>query len=207
MEWNPLAAGRRVDPEEIRAIAPTEIPECERKRLTGWYEPVVSQLSLPLGRLICQRTNIVYDMRTRKKYSGLLLGAAVVLTVGLVLLGLYHEFKVNDFILTLLLPALPFVAFVLREHRKQSDTIDTLTTLKAEVEKLWDKALAGMSPDELTVNSRALQDAIYRHRTSNPLVFDWLYNWFWLMEEDLTCHAAAKLVTEAKNKLNTPEEK
>lgn len=205
LDWNQLVAGRRVDAEEVRAITATPVADAERKRLMDWYEPVVSRLPLEIGRLICQRTNLAYDMRVRKVYAGILLWAAGLLFVALALAGLYQGLKLNDLILTMCLPVLPLVAYVLREHRKQNDTIETLTTLKSEVEKMWEKALAGASSDELTTSSRALQDAIYRHRASNPLVFDWLYNKLRVREEGLTRHAVEKMVAEAEQKLNTKE--
>jgi hypothetical protein len=140
-------------------------------------------------------------MRVRKKYTEILVAAAGLLLFTLPLVGLYQSLKLDDVILTMCLPALPLAAYVLREHRKQKDTIETLTTLKSEAEKVWEKALAGTSFDELTTNSRALQDAIYRHRASNPLVFDWLYNKLRNREEGLTRHAVEKLVAEAEQKL------
>lgn len=200
LDWNQLVAGRRVDAEEVRAITATEMSDSERKRLQNWYEVDVSRLPVELGRLICQRTNLAYDMRIRRKYVAVLLGAASVMSVTLVSVGIYQGLNLKDLILTLCLPVLPLVAYVLREHRRQHDTIETLTMLKAEVEKLWDKALSGASSEELTSSSRALQDAIYRHRASNPLVFDWLYNKLRNREEDLTHHAVENLVREAEQK-------
>lgn len=205
LDWNQLVAGRRVDAEEVRAITAKEMADSERKRLQNWYEVDVSRLPIELGRLICQRTNLAYDMRIRRKYVAILLFAAGAMSVTLVAFGIYQGLNINDLILTLCLPVLPMVAYVLREHRKQDDTIETLTTLKSEVEKLWDKALSGTSPEELTSSSRALQDAIYRHRASNPLVFDWLYNILRNREEDLTHHAVEKLVREAEQKLARAE--
>ena len=162
----------------------------------------IATLPLPLGRLLCQRTNVAYDLRVRRTYSGILLAAASLLGVALFVVGLHNGMKMEELILTMLLPALPLATFGLKEYRKQEDTIESLTTMKSEVEKVWDKALAGASFDELTVTARALQDAIYRHRVSNPLVFDWLYSWLRKNNEDLTRHATEKLVAEAQEKLN-----
>lgn len=206
LEWNRLVAGSRVDAEEIRDIARGPLSGAERARLENWYEPVFSRLPLPLARLLCQRTNVTYNLRVRKSYSRILQGAAVLLAVVLTCVGISEDLTVNELIVTLYLPALPLATFLLREHRKQDDTIESLANLKTEVEKAWDKALGGASDAELTTSARALQDAIYRHRASNPLVFDWLYNWLRNRNEDLTRHAADKLVLEAQQKLNLGKE-
>ena len=206
LEWNKLVAGGRVDPEELRAIAPIPVSNADRRGLENWYEVSISKLPLPLGRLLCQRTNVAYDLRVRRTYSGILLGAASLLVVALLAVGVHHGLKLDELILTMCLPVLPLATFVLKEYRKQEDTIETLTTMKSEVEKVWDKALTGASFEELTTSARALQDAIYRHRASNPLVFDWLYSWLRKRNEDLTRHASEKLVAEAQQKLNLRED-
>lgn len=202
LEWNKLVAGSRVDPEELRAIASGQMSDKEKKGLKDWYEGAISRLPLSVGRLLCQRTNVVYDLRVRRMYSGALFFIAGLLGAALLAVGLYHGLKVDQLIISVGLPVLPLVSFVLREYRKQEDSIESLTTLKGEIEKVWDKALAGASEEDLTLNSRALQDAIYRHRASNPLVFDWLYNRLRQKSEAQAKHAAEKLVAEAVSKLN-----
>lgn len=202
LDWNKLVAGSRVDPEELRAIASGQMSDKETKGLKDWYEGAISRLPLPVGRLLCQRTNVVYDLRVRRMYSGALFFVAGLLGAALLAVGLYHGLKVDQLIISVGLPVLPLVSFVLREYRKQEDTIESLTTLKGEIEKVWDKALAGASAEDLTLSSRALQDAIYRHRASNPLVFDWLYNRIRQKSEAQAKHAAEQLVAEAVSKLN-----
>lgn len=205
MPWNRLVAGGRVDAEEIREITSGPLIPEEQARLEDWYEPIVAGLPLAVGRIFCQRTNVTYDMRVRKEYAGILFWFAIVLWVTLSVFGLLQGLNVEGLLLTMYVPALPVTAFLLREHRKQNDTIETLTTLKTEVDKLWEKALSGSSAEELTLNSRAIQDAIYRHRATNPLVFDWLYSRLRARNEDVTRHAAEKLVAEAEQKLKSPE--
>jgi len=207
LEWNKLVAGSRVDPEDIRAITTGSLSEAERLRLLNWYEPPIATLPLSFGRLICQRTNLTYDSRVRTRYANFLLCFAIFMAVGLIGFALWKKLPMDDAILNLFLPALPLAAFVLREHRKQRDTVESLTTLKSEVEKLWDKATGGASSETLTTDSRALQDAIYRHRASNPLVYDWLYDLLRDRDEDLTRHATEKLVAQAQAALKTRETK
>ncbi|GAB4088307.1 S-4TM family putative pore-forming effector [Hydrogenophaga soli] len=201
LDWNKLVAGSRVDPEELRAITSGQMSDKEKKELKDWYDGAISRLPLPVGRLLCQRTNVVYDLRVRRMYSGALFFIAGLLVAVLLAVGLYHGLKVDQLIISVGLPVLPLASFVLREYRKQEDTIESLTTLKDEIEKVWDKALAGASTGDLTLSSRALQDAIYRHRASNPLVFDWLYNRLRKNSEAEAKQAAETRVAEAVSKL------
>ena len=205
LPWNKLVAGSPLDEEEVREIAPAPLTDAEKSLLVDWYEPDISKLPLPLGRLLCQRTNASYDLRLRKKSADFAMGAVAGLFVVLIVVGLYQGLKSDELILGLLLPALPLASFVLREYRKQLDTVETVTTIKGEVEKVWEKALSGTPFDELTATARSLQDAIYRHRASNPLVFDWLYFRMRKQSEDLAKHSAERLVAEAQAKLNLKE--
>lgn len=206
LPWNQFVVGSRVDPEVIRSVTRKPTTAAQRKDLEGWYEHCVGSIPLPLGRLVCQRTNITYDMRVRKTYAWGLLVTATLLVMFLLNGGLHEDLSFSDLLLTVLVPFMPLAAFVLREHRKQTDAVENLTTLKAEVDKLWAKALKTPDSTELGQDSRNLQDAIYRNRTSNPLVYDWVY---WLMRninEDSARHAADTLVAEAKRSLTQVKE-
>ena len=201
LPWNQFVVGSKMDPEVIRSVTRKPITAAQRKELEGWYEQCIGALPLPLGRLVCQRTNITYDMRVRKAYAAGWLVLAVVLIFCLMYRGVHEGLTFPTLLLSVIVPFTPLAAFVLREHRKQSDTVATLTTLKSEVDKLWAKALKTPGSAELAQDSRNLQDAIYRNRTSNPLVYDWVY---WLMRklnEDLTRHAAETLVADAQRSL------
>jgi hypothetical protein len=123
-----------------------------------------------------------------------------------VVAGLLQGLKVEELLLTLCLPALPLEAYLVRECRKQQEALETLSTIKSEIEKTWEKALGGASNEELTVSARALQDAIYRHRVSNALVPDVLYNAFRDTNEALAQHGVDVLVREAEQKLDLPRE-
>ena len=43
LDWNKLVAGSRVDPEELRAIAPGQMSDKEKKGLEAWYEGAVNR--------------------------------------------------------------------------------------------------------------------------------------------------------------------
>ncbi|MDB5932269.1 MAG: hypothetical protein JWR60_3976 [Polaromonas sp.] len=201
LPWHSLVTGAKVDPEVIRSVTRKPMTDKEREDLDNWYEVCVGSIPLELGRLVCQRTNINYDMRVRNTYSAGLLWIAVLLVVTLFGYGLYDGLNIPALLLNVLVPFTPLAAFVLREHRKQADTVESLTSLKGEVEKLWAKALANPSSPELTQDSRNLQDAIYRNRTTNPLVYDWVYQVVRKDNEDASRHAAETLVAEAKKSL------
>jgi len=203
LPWNKFVAGDKVAPEDINEATSKPLSEKRKNEIETWYEGCVSQVPLHIGRLICQRTNISYDSRLRRRYGNGLLG--VTLLVGIVLLGcaLSIDLKFAAVIITFGVPFTPVMAWTLREHRNQVETANSLQNLQNEFKDLWRKALSGASPDELKIGSRELQDAIYQHRASAPLVFDWVYRSLRNRNEQEARHAAEELVKDAQDALGT----
>ncbi|HNB77160.1 MAG TPA: S-4TM family putative pore-forming effector [Rhodocyclaceae bacterium] len=198
MSWNRFVTGAMVDHEDAHAASAKPLSRTREAELTPWYEPCVGEVPLALGRLICQRTNISYDGRLRRRYGAYLLYGTITTGVALLFAALALDLSFSAMLLTLAVPFTPVLNWALREHRKQLDTVTALANLKAEFERLWDKALAGAEPADLEKGSRQLQDAIYQHRASSPLVFDWVYDFLRKANEDEAHHAAWQLVTQAK---------
>ncbi len=62
------------------------------------------------------------------------------------------------------------------KRRGHEGTLDTLARLKTESEKLLTVTITGVDAAEARRRSRDLQDAIFGHRLSSSLVFEWIYN-------------------------------
>lgn len=197
LEWSRLAAGSKVDIEDIRDIGAEPFDGKTEGELPDWYEPSVASLPISKARIICQRTNTTYDARIRKKYADYMLFGLFGLGLLLFVVGLVQDSKFESVLLNMLVPFLPLASFGCREYRKQKDTIDTLNTLKSEADKLWEKALKQTSVAELAAESRGLQDAIYRHRSSSPLIYDWVYKRLRGRNEDVASASAKQLVSDA----------
>lgn len=195
--WNRLAAGSKVDIEDIRDVGAKPFDSEAETKLPDWYEPSVTSLPISKARIICQRTNITYDARIRKKYADYMLFGLFVIGLLLFMVGLAQDRKLESMLLNMLVPFMPLTTFVCREYRKQKDTIESLTTLKSEADKLWERANKQASIAELTADSRGLQDAIYRHRSSSPLIYDWVYNLLRSKSEDVASASAKQMVNDA----------
>jgi hypothetical protein len=198
LPWNRFVAGTPIDPEDVRAASAKPLSKTRESQIARWYEPCVGEAPIQVARLICQRTNISYDARLRRTYGGWLLYGTIGLGIILSLAGLAFSLSFSELLLTVAVPLTPVLNWTLREHRKQMDTAAFLGTLKSEFDKVWDKALKGAKPRELEKGSRELQDAIYQHRASSPLVFDWIYYRLRKRNEDEAKHTAEVLVRQAK---------
>jgi len=70
----------------------------------------------------------------------------------------------------------PVMIWALRERNRHAATCELLDRLNEDVKKLIEESCAGATEQEISMRSRELQDAIYNHRVSSPLIFDWIYN-------------------------------
>lgn len=198
MPWNRFVCGAPVDPEDVREASANPLSKKREAALIGWYEQCVGDVPLHFARLICQRTNLSYDARIRKKYGNWLLYIAIILAVALLAGGVGFELTFPELLLSVIAPVAPIFNWAIREHRKQIDTANTLIVLKSECEKLWEKALGSATIADLEKGSRELQDAIYQHRASSPLVFDWVYGVLRSKNEDAARHAAEHLIAQVR---------
>lgn len=202
LPWNRFIVGARVEPEDVRALSAKPLSATREGHFDSWYEPCVGPLPLHLARLVCQRTNISYDARLRRKYGNGLLSLTILFGVGLLFTGLALCLKFPDLLMILVVPFMPILTWALKERLQHANTASSLTNLGVEWDKIWMRALSGAGEAEITSDSRSLQDAIYQHRERSPLVFDWVYYHLRAANEDEAHHAAADLVTKAKKILD-----
>lgn len=175
MRRNEFLEGAYVDPEEVYDLSAKPLSPEGEKQLRDWYPVAVGNVPMHVGRILCQRENLLYDGNVRRTYSRLLRVGLLLLVAGLAVYSIAAGLKVESLLLTVLAPVTPIFNWTLREFFRQRDTVETLERLKSESQKLWKKAVEGMSPTEAAERSRELQDAIYNHRVASPLVFDFLY--------------------------------
>lgn len=198
LPWNRFVSGDKVSPEDVWEASVKLLSPKHEAEIASWYETCIGGVPLHVGRLVCQRTNISYDQRLRRRYGGWLLSLTALAGGVLFLIALAMDPKISEVILSFAVPFTPVLAWALRENRKQLDTASSLERLETEFRVIWTEAMAGADPEQLEVRSRQLQDAIYQHRASAPLVFDWVYYRLRAKNEDEAHHAAQALVAEAQ---------
>jgi len=201
LPWNRFVTGARAESEDIRSLSAKPLSKRREKHFQAWYEPCVGRLPIHLARLVCQRTNISYDSRLRRRYGNWLLFLTIVFGIALSLIGLNRGLLFPDLVMTLVVPFMPVLNWALKERLQQVNAAASLTNLVGEWDKIWTKALDGDDSVHITAESRALQDAIYQKRERSPLVFDWVYDLLRSSNEDEAYHAAEELVAQAEKKL------
>jgi hypothetical protein len=187
LPWNNFVAGSKIDVEDVARLVRIPLPDEVVESLVNWYPCATAEIPLAAGRIACQRSNVRYDASMRRVF-----GTVLQMTMGLLVLGvLFSALFLNigwpAFVLTELAPGTPLFIWLLREYNRQADAVVLVNRLKDETEKLWAEVQAGSAEASLDSRSRQLQDAIFAHRGSSPLVFDWLYGFLRKsLEADMT---------------------
>ena len=201
MNWRQLRVGRRPDSEDVAEAA----NKYRRKdpflsSLVNWYPAQISEVSLPLARLICQRTNCWWDAKLRLRYANNALAIVALLSIVVVLLGLLGNFTMESFVLNILAPLLPAFVWSIRQYSEQREYATVSDRLKQYSEDLWERALATNIPsDELDAQSRELQDEIYDRRCRGPLIFDWIYSLLRREYEEQANVGASAMIEQLKS--------
>ncbi|SHM51831.1 S-4TM family putative pore-forming effector [Rhodanobacter sp. OK091] len=173
--WNSFTATKKVIPEDVFELGGDKLSASVEKTFPNWYPASVQGLPLHLARLACQRTNLWYDAALRNHYARCILWFELVIVAALLASGFILGTSFADFVLTKLVPFVPLVMWLERERRRHKDTEITLSRLLDEIEASIDKFIDASSHDDAQGRSRQLQDAIFLHRATSPLVSNILY--------------------------------
>ena len=178
LSWNKVLANEPPDPEEILPLSKRykETKEGDLKSLYGWYSPSISELPDYAAKIVCQRANITWDSALRKRFSNLVVVLAVLCSLALIAAAVYQKVSLNFFILNIVFPILPLALFAYEQKKQNDDALRNMASLRGYIEEAWDTAQSSDGDsNKLSTLTRCVQDGIYTHRKSAPLIFDWFY--------------------------------
>lgn len=203
LPWNHFLIGNKVDPEDVHSAARAYAARRNDQRLKDWYPTAALDLPIEFARMLCQRTNLRYDSKLRRSYGAILKYLSLLITTAFVIFGLVQNGSVTTWVLAFAL-ATPFFSWAAREYYRQIDTASAEENLMREARKLWDKALVEEIPiGSLLTTCRELQDAIYNHRASSPMILPFLYHFKRPMLEHEMQQTAAELARDRTAALST----
>jgi len=202
MPWNSVEAGQRPTPELVAKYAEKYNKKVHKgSPIDKWYSPDIGALPLPLARVACQRSNIVWDLELRRRYVFRIAFLLSFLTVGVVVLALVRGLTVEGFLLSIVLPLVPAYVVGLQQIFDQREAMVRLDRLLDHATRLWDNALEReVSEATLDQESRRLQDQIFSHRAQTPTIFDWIYKRLRGEQERLMYKGIEDLVEEARKR-------
>lgn len=203
IEWNGIKVGAGPEPELIHEQAQKFGKDAEKlDELKNWYPVAVQQLPESWGSIICQRTNVWWDSKLRRRYANTVLIILILLAIGLIWFAFSQSLNFTDFVMKMVIPMAALYRLGVTQFIEHRDAADRLDKLKDHAETLWSDAIKGASIEVLKVNSRRLQDEIYEGRKRNPPVFDAIFKIFRNDHEDQMNKGAMAFIQEATEKIN-----
>lgn len=198
LQWQELKVGSRPEIETVEKYnLKYKRKKCDYSELENWYPENVGKLPIHLGRVLCQRSSCWWDTELRQHYANLIIWILVVLAVPILFFGIRGGFTFEEFILALAVPFTPTFVLGIRQYKEYTGSAARLDELRKYAERLWNKGLKGVSVEELTRKSRSLQDEIYNHRRTSPLIFDRLYKRYRKEMEEQMNRAMDKMIEDA----------
>lgn len=175
--WDDILYGKKPDHDRVESYATKFDASGTNAEFRQWYPVATATAPLELARLLCQRTNLSWDMSLRERYNafiwitgGLFVGVMLILAVG-------FDLTAKNFFALVVAPCLPFVAVAAKTIQDNKDAIDRLAQMKDAIEDMWEKMLQSKKlPKNLAGFSSQIQRGIFLNRQNNPLIFDWVYD-------------------------------
>lgn len=191
-----------IDREEIIEIGTRHIERNGTKALKSWYPEVTDGLPAQVGRIVCQRANLWWDVDLRRRYVRI----CTILIVGIVglwlLVGLIADLTMRNAFVNLIVPLFPLLYLLAAQVRTHKQLMIKKAACKSKCEDLWRAALRNPEDEDYLISeSRRLQDCIYDLRKTPDLSWDWLYRLLRSRNENLMQLSAEELADEARKAL------
>jgi hypothetical protein len=176
LPWSSSITDKPLAEEELRRRARRST--ADEQRLATWY-PNVSGIAPVYAALLCQRENLTWDWRLRRRYAQLL-AVAISAWIALgVAIGLFADLTVRQIVVRWFVPSasvLLLAAQHVRGHREIAREKEELAvTVRAELDAADPGVLPPSEESRLWVLCRSIQDGLLRTRKRSERVPRWLY--------------------------------
>ncbi len=166
-------------PEIINAEAQRYLSRASEEELQGvrlWYTQIVQDKPLSVARFICQKENLWWHGELRTTYAHLIWAAVVVITLLLIVVGIYAPWTLAAFLTGPFLLFFPVLAAGWRNGQSHRRAAARLEELNAIADDFLQAAKKG-ELDEVTLmwRARQLQTALYHQRVADAPVLEWIY--------------------------------
>lgn len=166
-------------------------------KLKNWYSTSIREIDNQIARIVCQRSNFVYDYTLRKNYNLSLSILIAVMSLIVIVLAIVNESNLIDFFLTGVLPVLPILMLFVQILKDNKTSNNNLEKLKQVANDSWVKVMDNQ-PIDIVQTSRNLQDMIFQNRINSPLIFEWFYNIRRKQLEEEMYYSVDRLVADYK---------
>lgn len=201
-EWSKTKCSSKVPMEDVYRYSKNMDGNLKTQKLRDWYPKVAFTLPVEIGRLICQRANIVWNTSGRKRFQWVLNTLVIVSIVLLFVSCFYSGMEFQKWALAIFVPSLPFLNRLRDVWQKSNDSIARIVHLQSRIQEVWSEALSGRAiGSKLTEQSREIQTELFDFRSRELPIFDKLYWTLRNEDEKSMTKTAESLVRDAVKSL------
>lgn len=199
LPWNEIKTGKKPGPELIHERAAKFGSDTNKiTALKNWYPVGVQNVPVQWGSIICQRTNVWWDSKLRRRYAATIFGILIIVTISLIGYGIHKHINLLEFIAYIVAPMASAYVLGYRQITEHHNAADRLDKLKDHAEKLWAEAIGGEGIATIQTKARLLQDEIYDGRKRNPPIFDFIFRLLRNENEMLMNKGAEALIAQVR---------
>ena len=192
LKWDTALCGIEPRVEEVKRGK-----QKKQNKLDYWYKDIPDDLPLDAVTLVCLRMNVEYDKSMKQNLSLLLY--IVVSLFSIIIVIANNERTIWDMVLYSIVPLLPVSKFLYDVKRRIDSDKERLVRLDVSIDSLMKKAIQeGVIEKEELQN---INNQIFEHRRTSPLVPDWLYDMLRDKEEETAAYSAKYYFGELRKKL------
>lgn len=187
LAWNELKCGEKIPERDILKSANFYTKKSDKRSLfTSWYTRKDYKLPELVLALMCQNTNIEWDISQRRIIKLIIVVLPCLLIASLLCYGVYVGIKLEDF-LFYIITIFPLFKYFILQNDEIVCTILRSKKIKAFIQKRLNELSDNQIADKvrLAENIRIIQDEIYNLRIINSPVPDCLHRWFRQSNEEL----------------------
>ena len=178
LPWNDIKVGKKPEPELIHERAVRYCKNGEHlERLTNWYPVTIASVPQELGAVICQRSNIFWDSKLRRRYATGVATIAVLFTLILIWVAFYKNIPMSDLVLFMAAPMASAYVLAYKQATEHLEAADRLDKLKDLSNGIFAEAISA-NCDAIKSKCRLIQDEIFDGRKRNPPIFDFIFRMF-----------------------------
>ncbi|MDR8478363.1 S-4TM family putative pore-forming effector [Serratia sp. IR-2025] len=180
IKWNDLKVGKEVSRDDIFRAASYYInhPEKARKRFgdNRWYVNKKYDAPQNVMALLCHGKNFGWDISLRVKLNTVYIIGIITAVISLSFYGVFMEATFND-VLFYIVFTLPLIRYFLVQFIDNRKSINRICKIKDYIDKeISDLKISGLiNSEDLNYKVRSIQDEIFSHRASCPLVPNFIH--------------------------------
>lgn len=199
LDWNQFNIDNYIPIETIDEYSQKFQARNKEPKLLNWYAVEVKKLPIWKARVICQRSNVWWDAKLRRRYANYALILFFILLFVLFLLGIVGGLTTENFILTIVNPLAPALILTFRQYQEQKESATKLDNLFNNAESLFNElSQNNLNQQEIEEKSYRLQNQIYENRRCNPPIPDWFYKLSRDKNEELMNKGVESLIAKIK---------